>query len=105
SLRCFLSKSLLFLSKLFLFLSNSLSFFCVSLGNVPIHRSYIYINEELKGLNYQLCNQLLELFGLQIVHFKKLKPFLLDDHDISQILKLLINRGTISPFLFNMIRK
>jgi len=100
----FLSKSLLFLSKLLFFLSNSLPFFFVSFGNIPIHRSEIYIYE-LKGPNDQLCNQLLESIGLQIVHLKKLKPFLLDDHDTSQKSKFLINGGTISPFLFNKIPK
>nr|UTU96553.1 Ycf2 protein [Gelsemium sempervirens]UTU96554.1 Ycf2 protein [Gelsemium sempervirens] len=103
-LRFLLSKSLLFLSKLLFFLSNSLPFFCVSFGNIPIHRSEIYIYE-LKGPNDQLCNQLLESIGLQIVHLKKLKPFLLDDHDTSQKSKFLINGGTISPFLFNKIPK
>nr|YP_010175997.1 Ycf2 [Oldenlandia diffusa]YP_010176015.1 Ycf2 [Oldenlandia diffusa]QSM35091.1 Ycf2 [Oldenlandia diffusa]QSM35109.1 Ycf2 [Oldenlandia diffusa] len=103
-LRFFLSKSLLFLSKLLLFLSNSLSFFCVSFGNIPIHRSEIYIYE-LKGPNDQLCNELLESIGLQIVHLKKWKPFLLDGHDTSQKSKFLINRGTISPFWFNKIPK
>ncbi|CAA2961485.1 RNA polymerase beta subunit [Olea europaea subsp. europaea] len=34
------------------------------LGNIPIHRSEIYIYE-LKGPNDQLCNQLLESIGLQ----------------------------------------
>nr|YP_009162305.1 hypothetical chloroplast RF2 [Scutellaria baicalensis]YP_009162324.1 hypothetical chloroplast RF2 [Scutellaria baicalensis]AKJ77127.1 hypothetical chloroplast RF2 [Scutellaria baicalensis]AKJ77128.1 hypothetical chloroplast RF2 [Scutellaria baicalensis] len=101
-LRFFLSKSLLFLSKLLFFLSNSLPFFCVSFGNIPIHRSEIYINE-LKGPNDQLCNQLLESIGLQIVHLKKWKPFLLDDHDTSRKSKLLINGGT--PLLFNKIPK
>nr|ATL61715.1 Ycf2 [Morinda citrifolia] len=90
-LRFFLSKSLLFLSKLLFFLSNSLSFFCVSFGNIPIHRSEIYIYE-LKGPNDQLCNQLLESIGLQIVHLKKLKPFLLDGHDTSQKSKFLFNK-------------
>ncbi|KAL3806107.1 hypothetical protein ACJIZ3_000023 [Penstemon smallii] len=103
-LRFFLSKSLLFLSKLLFFLSNSLPFFCVSFGNIPIHRSEIYIYE-LKGPNDQLCNQLLESIGLQIVHLKKWKPFLLDDHDTSRKSKFLINGGTISPFLFNKIPK
>ncbi|KAL6496623.1 Protein Ycf2 [Orobanche hederae] len=98
SLRLFLSKSLLFLSKLLLFLSNSLPFFCVSLGNIPIHRSEIYIYE-LKGTNDKLHNQLLESIGLKIVHFKKGKHFLLDDHDTSQKLKLWITGGR--PFLFN----
>ncbi|EFH51350.1 hypothetical protein ARALYDRAFT_904385 [Arabidopsis lyrata subsp. lyrata] len=46
---------------------------------------------ELKGPNDQLCNQLLESIGLQIVHLKKLKPFLLDDHNTSQKSKFLIN--------------
>ena len=102
SLRFFLSKSLLFLSKLLFFLSNSLPFFCVSFGNIPIHGSEIYIYE-LKGPNDQLCNQLLESIGLQIVHLKKWKPFLLDDHDTSRKWKFLINGGT--PFLFNKIPK
>lgn len=100
----FLSKLLLFLSKLLLFLSNSLPFFFVSFENIPIHRSEIHIYE-LKGPNDQLCNQLLESIGLQIVHLKKLKPFLLDDHNTSQKSKFLINGGTISPFLFNKIPK
>uniref|UniRef100_UPI0030020F9A Ycf2 n=1 Tax=Potentilla canadensis TaxID=1076577 RepID=UPI0030020F9A len=103
SLPFFLSKLLLFLSKFLLFLSNSLPFFFMSFGNIPIHRSEIHIYE-LKGPNDQLCNQLLESIGLQIVHLKKLKPFLLDDHDTSQKSKFLINRGTISPFLFNKIK-
>ncbi|YP_009186211.1 Ycf2 (chloroplast) [Juglans regia] len=104
SLPFFLSKLLLFLSKFLLFLSNSLPFFFVSFGNIPIHRSEIHIYE-LKGPNDQLCNQLLESIGLQIVHLKKWKPFLLDDHDTSQKSKFLINGGTISPFLFNKIPK
>nr|YP_010881724.1 Ycf2 protein [Turpinia affinis]YP_010881743.1 Ycf2 protein [Turpinia affinis]QHE50544.1 hypothetical protein RF2 [Staphylea trifolia]QHE50563.1 hypothetical chloroplast RF2 [Staphylea trifolia]WIA69217.1 Ycf2 protein [Turpinia affinis]WIA69236.1 Ycf2 protein [Turpinia affinis] len=104
SLRFFLSKLLLFLSKLLIFLSNSLPFFFVSFGNISIHRSEIHIYE-LKGPNDQLCNQLLESIGLQIVHLKKWKPFLLDDHDTSQKSKFLINGGTISPFLFNKIPK
>nr|UDF85056.1 Ycf2 [Sophora prostrata] len=104
SLCFFLSKLLLFLSKFFLFLSNSLPFFFVSFGSIPIHRSEIHIYE-LKGPNDPLCNQLLESIGLQIVHLKKWKPFLLDDHDISQKSKFLINGGTISPFLFNKIPK
>nr|YP_010423685.1 hypothetical protein RF2 [Laportea decumana]YP_010423702.1 hypothetical protein RF2 [Laportea decumana]USG97159.1 hypothetical protein RF2 [Laportea decumana]USG97176.1 hypothetical protein RF2 [Laportea decumana] len=104
SLPFFLSKLLLFLSKFLLFLSNSLPFFFVSFGNIPIHRSEIHIYE-LKGPNDQLCNQLLESIGLQIVHLKKWKPFLLDDHDTSQKSKFLINGGTISPFLFNKIAK
>nr|YP_009526164.1 Ycf2 [Dianthus caryophyllus]YP_010938532.1 Ycf2 [Dianthus cincinnatus]YP_010938550.1 Ycf2 [Dianthus cincinnatus]YP_010938700.1 Ycf2 [Dianthus barbatus]YP_010938718.1 Ycf2 [Dianthus barbatus]QYF08531.1 Ycf2 [Dianthus fruticosus subsp. amorginus]QYF08782.1 Ycf2 [Dianthus fruticosus subsp. fruticosus]UFP05486.1 hypothetical protein RF2 [Dianthus chinensis]CUA65787.1 Ycf2 [Dianthus gratianopolitanus]CUA66543.1 Ycf2 [Dianthus moravicus] len=95
-----LSKSLrFFLSKLLLFGSNALPFFFVSFGNIPIHRSEIHISE-LKGPNDQLYNPLLESIGLQIVHLKKLKAFLLNDHDTFQKSKLLINGGTISPFLF-----
>nr|YP_009436266.1 hypothetical chloroplast RF2 [Cyphia banksiana]YP_009436289.1 hypothetical chloroplast RF2 [Cyphia banksiana]ATG26443.1 hypothetical chloroplast RF2 [Cyphia banksiana]ATG26468.1 hypothetical chloroplast RF2 [Cyphia banksiana] len=92
------------LLKFSFFLSNSLPFFFVSFGNTPIHRSAIYIYE-LKGPNDQPCKQLLESIGLQFVHLKKLKPFLLDDHETSQKSKLLINGGTISPFLFNKIPK
>nr|YP_010926015.1 Ycf2 [Swertia davidii]YP_010926034.1 Ycf2 [Swertia davidii]WKF19515.1 Ycf2 [Swertia davidii]WKF19534.1 Ycf2 [Swertia davidii] len=103
-LRFFLSKSLLFLSKLLFFLSNSLPLFGLSFGNIPIHRSEIYIYG-LKGPNDQLYNQLLESIGLQIVHLKRWKPFLLDDHDTSQKSKFLINGGTIAPFLFNKIPK
>ncbi|KAL6536593.1 Protein Ycf2, partial [Orobanche minor] len=91
-----LSKSLpFFLSKFCFFLSNSLPFFSVSLGNIPIHRSAIYIYE-LIGSNDQLCNQLLSI-GLQIVNFKKWKS---DDHDTSRK-KFLITGGR--PFLFNKI--
>nr|YP_009569979.1 hypothetical protein RF2 [Montia fontana]YP_009569996.1 hypothetical protein RF2 [Montia fontana]QBC68354.1 hypothetical protein RF2 [Montia fontana]QBC68355.1 hypothetical protein RF2 [Montia fontana] len=104
SLRFFLSKSLLFLSKLLLFLSNLLPFFFVSFGNIPIHRSEIHIYE-LKGPNDQLYNPLLESIGLQIVHLKKWKAFLLDDHYTFQKSKFLIDGGTISPFLFNKIPK
>ena len=89
------------LSKLILFLSNSLPFFFVSLGNMPIHRSEIHIYE-LKGPNDQLCNPLLKSLGLPTVHLKKWKA---DDHDTSKKSKLLINGGTISPFLFNKIPK
>ncbi|KAH0849722.1 LOW QUALITY PROTEIN: hypothetical protein HID58_096143, partial [Brassica napus] len=101
-----LSKSLLtsFFVQVTSLLSNSLPFFFVSFENIPIHRSEIHIYE-LKGPNDQPCNQLLESIGLQIVHFKKLKPFLLDDHNTSQKSKFLINGGTISPFLFNKIPK
>nr|AGE93499.1 hypothetical chloroplast RF21 [Xiphidium caeruleum]AGE93518.1 hypothetical chloroplast RF21 [Xiphidium caeruleum] len=104
SFRFFLSKSLLFLSKSLPFLSKSLPLFFVSIGNIPIHRSEIHIYE-LKGPNDQLCNQLLESIGVQIVHLNKLKPFLLDDHDTSQRPKFLINGGTILPFLFKKIPK
>nr|YP_009269933.1 hypothetical chloroplast RF21 [Neottia acuminata]ANT72840.1 hypothetical chloroplast RF21 [Neottia acuminata] len=86
------------------FLSKSLPFFFVSIGNIPIHRSEIHIYE-LKCPNDQLCNQLLESIGVQIVHLKKLKPFLLDDHDTSQRPKFLINGGTILPFFFKKISK
>uniref|UniRef100_UPI0030E16942 hypothetical protein RF2 n=1 Tax=Selenicereus megalanthus TaxID=1195127 RepID=UPI0030E16942 len=98
----FLSKSLPFLSKFLL--SKSLPFFFVSCGNTPIHRSEIHFYE-LKGPNDQLYNPLLESIGLQFVHLKKLKAFLLDDHDTFQKSKFLINGGTISPFLFNKIPK
>nr|UDZ61533.1 hypothetical protein RF2 [Ranalisma rostratum]UDZ61534.1 hypothetical protein RF2 [Ranalisma rostratum] len=106
SLRFFLSKSLLFLSKSLLFLSKSksLTFFFVSIGNIPIHRSEIHIYE-LKDPNDQPRNRLLESIGVQIVHLNKLKPFLLDDPDTSQRPKFLINGGTILPFLFNKIPK
>nr|ATI24956.1 hypothetical chloroplast RF2 [Kuhlhasseltia nakaiana]ATI24965.1 hypothetical chloroplast RF2 [Kuhlhasseltia nakaiana] len=93
-----------FYKSLRFFLSKSLPFFFVSIGNIPIHRSEIHIYE-LKGPNDQLCNQLLESIGVQIVHLKKLKPLLLDDHDTSQRPKLLINGGTILPFLFKKIPK
>ncbi|KAI3953037.1 hypothetical protein MKW92_042255, partial [Papaver armeniacum] len=85
-------------SESLLFLSKSLPFFFVSIGNIPIHRSEIHIYE-LKGPNDQLCNQLLESIGVQIVHLNKLKPFLLDNRDTSQKSKFLINGGTISPIV------
>nr|QVY58928.1 hypothetical chloroplast RF21 [Jasminum sambac]QVY58948.1 hypothetical chloroplast RF21 [Jasminum sambac]QVY59016.1 hypothetical chloroplast RF21 [Jasminum sambac]QVY59036.1 hypothetical chloroplast RF21 [Jasminum sambac] len=76
-----------FWSKLPCFFSNSIPFFFGSFGNTPIHRSEIYIYELKKGPNDQPCNPLLESIasiGLQIVHLKKWKPFLLDDHDTSR---------------------
>nr|WJZ10347.1 Ycf2 [Neocinnamomum caudatum] len=104
SLRFFLSKSLLFLFKPLLFLSKSLPFFVVSIGYIFIHRSEIHIYE-LKGLNDQLCNQLLESMGVQIVYLNKSKPSLLYDRDTSQRSKFLINGGTIFSFFFNKIPK
>ncbi|KAK2973434.1 hypothetical protein RJ640_007935, partial [Escallonia rubra] len=65
-------------------------------GNIPIHRSKIYIYE-LKGLNDQPCNQLSSNRS-----FEKMKTH---DHDTSQKSKFLINEGTISTFLFNKIPK
>jgi len=84
-----LSKSLCF------FFSKFLPFFFVSLGSIPVHRSDIHL-DELKRPNDPLGNRLLESIGLQIVHLKKRKPFLLDDYYTSQKSKLLINEGTIS---------
>nr|YP_009109941.1 hypothetical chloroplast RF21 [Trifolium strictum]AIJ28408.1 hypothetical chloroplast RF21 [Trifolium strictum] len=99
-----LSKSLcFFLSKFLPFLSNSLHFFFVSFGSIPVHRSEIHMYE-LKRPNDLLGNHLLESIGLQIVNLKKRKPFLLDDYYTSLKSKLLINEGTISPFLFNKIQ-
>nr|YP_010173238.1 hypothetical chloroplast RF2 [Medicago secundiflora]QSJ48419.1 hypothetical chloroplast RF2 [Medicago secundiflora] len=92
----FLSKFLQLLSEFLPFLSNSLSFFFVSFGNIPVHRSQIHMYE-LKRPNDPLGNQLLESIGLQIVHSKKSKPFLLDDFYTSKKSKL---SGTVSPFLF-----
>nr|YP_010309947.1 hypothetical protein MRX01_pgp025 [Larix griffithii]UMY72448.1 hypothetical protein [Larix griffithii] len=58
---------------------------------------------ELKSLNYQRLNELLDPIGALIVHFKTFKPFLLDDHNLSQRSKLLIDEGTIAPFVPNEI--
>nr|QJD20933.1 hypothetical chloroplast RF21 [Trifolium alexandrinum] len=93
-----LSKSLCF------FFSKFLPFFFVSFGNIPVHRSNIHMYE-LKRPNDPLGNRLLESIGLQIVHLKKRKPFLLDDYYTSQKSKLLINEGTISKMAsyFSMI--
>nr|YP_010173618.1 hypothetical chloroplast RF2 [Medicago arabica]QSJ48855.1 hypothetical chloroplast RF2 [Medicago arabica] len=103
SLYFFLSKFLPLLSKFLLFLSNSLPFFFVSFGNIPVHRSQLHMYElkQLKRPNDPLGNPLLESIGLQIVHLKKRKPFLLDDFYTSKKSKLSFNEGTISRFLFN----
>jgi hypothetical protein len=58
---------------------------------------------ELKSLNDRLLNKLLDPIGALIVHLKKLKPFLLDDHNLSKRSKLLIDEGTIKPFFSNNI--
>nr|BCN41462.1 conserved hypothetical protein ycf2 [Actinidia deliciosa] len=97
SLRFFLSKSLLFVQSLCFFLSKLLSFFFVSFGNIPIHRSDIYIYE-LKGPNDQLYNQLLRINRYSNCSFEKIEAFLLDDHDTFQKSKFLINERTISLF-------
>nr|WRY72286.1 hypothetical chloroplast RF21 [Sclerocactus unguispinus]WRY72303.1 hypothetical chloroplast RF21 [Sclerocactus unguispinus] len=96
--------SLPFLFKSLHFLFKLLPFFFLSCGKTPIHRSEIHISE-LKGPNDQLDNPLLESIGLQFVHLKKLKAFLLDDHETFQKSKFLINGGRISPSLFNKIPK
>nr|AZL92881.1 Ycf2 [Cuscuta japonica] len=102
SLHFFLIKVLRFVTKFIFFLSNSLPIFCVSFGNTPVQRSEIYISE-LKCSNEKLCNQLLESIGFQIVHLKKLNPFLLEEeYDNSNFV---INGGTRSPFLLNKITK
>nr|YP_009433354.1 hypothetical chloroplast RF21 [Zostera marina]YP_009433371.1 hypothetical chloroplast RF21 [Zostera marina]ATD85264.1 hypothetical chloroplast RF21 [Zostera marina]ATD85281.1 hypothetical chloroplast RF21 [Zostera marina] len=85
-------------------LSKSLPFFFLSIGNIRIRRSEIHIYE-LKGLKDQLNNRLLESIGVRIVHLRKRKPFLLDDHDTSQRPKFVIDGGTILPFAFNKITK
>nr|UJH20805.1 hypothetical chloroplast RF21 [Corybas cryptanthus] len=75
-------------------LSKLLPFLFVSIGKIHI-----------KGPTDQLRNQLLESIGVKIVHFNKFKTLLLHDHDTSQRPKLLINGGTILPFLFKKIPK
>nr|YP_009729481.1 hypothetical chloroplast RF21 [Incarvillea arguta]YP_009729499.1 hypothetical chloroplast RF21 [Incarvillea arguta]QHW07044.1 hypothetical chloroplast RF21 [Incarvillea arguta]QHW07045.1 hypothetical chloroplast RF21 [Incarvillea arguta] len=110
SFRFFWFRSFRFLSKpLRFFLSKSFRFFWVSFGNMPIPRSEIDIYE-FKGPNDTLCNQFLESIGLpivdlglEIVDWKKRKPFLLHDHETSRKSEFLINGGT--PFLFNKIPK
>ncbi|TYI22369.1 hypothetical protein ES332_A06G098600v1 [Gossypium tomentosum] len=73
------------------FVSEQKSRFQVVFDRLRINQYSIDWSEihiyELKGPNDQLCNQLLESIGLQIVHLKKLKPFLLDDHNTSQHIK------------------
>nr|QWL15908.1 hypothetical chloroplast RF21 [Plantago coronopus]QWL15930.1 hypothetical chloroplast RF21 [Plantago coronopus] len=94
-IRFWMSKAIPFLSKFLFFLSDSLPLFCVSFGNIPIHRSEIDLYG-WKGPDDQLCNQLLESIGL---------PFLLEDPDTSLKSKFLVNGGKIAPFLFNKIPK
>jgi hypothetical protein len=45
----------------------------------------------------------LDPIGFLIVHFKTFKPFLLNEHNLSQILKLLMDEGTIATFVSNKI--
>nr|YP_009243520.1 ycf2 [Pinus armandii]AJT70433.1 ycf2 [Pinus armandii]UDN39188.1 Ycf2 [Pinus armandii]UDN39262.1 Ycf2 [Pinus armandii] len=63
------------------------------------------IDPQLLKKNNLDINDLLDLMGTLIVHLKKLKPFLflLDDHNLSQRSKLLIDEGTIAPFVPNDI--
>nr|YP_010290906.1 hypothetical protein RF2 [Gahnia tristis]YP_010290929.1 hypothetical protein RF2 [Gahnia tristis]ULQ66064.1 hypothetical protein RF2 [Gahnia tristis]ULQ66087.1 hypothetical protein RF2 [Gahnia tristis] len=110
--RLFFDKSLgffQFFAKFLYFLYPRLS---VHIGNIAIHSSEIHISE----LKDPIHEKSLEPLSLQIVLLKKLKPFLLDDHnaskskrlddlDTSQGSNLLINEGRIFPFLFNEISK
>ena len=57
----------------------------------------------LQSLNYRRFNQLLDPIGTLIVRLKKFKTFLLYDHNLSQRSKLLIDEGTIAPFVTNKI--
>nr|AET47076.1 hypothetical chloroplast protein [Pinus nigra] len=57
----------------------------------------------LQSMNYRLLNQLLDPIGTLIVRLKKFKTFLLYDHNLSQRSKLLIDEGTIAPFVTNKI--
>lgn len=105
--RLFFYKSLGFFAK-FLYLLYPR--FSVHIGNIAIHSSEMYIYE----LKDPIHDKSLEPLSVQIVLLKKLKPFLLndhntyqrlDDHNTSQGSKLLINEGRIFPFLFNEISK
>ena len=58
---------------------------------------------KLKSLNYLQLNELLEPIGALIVHFKKYRPFLLYDYNLSQKSKILIDERTIAPFIPNEI--
>ncbi|KAH0468001.1 hypothetical protein IEQ34_003034 [Dendrobium chrysotoxum] len=68
------------------------------------------INIQLIGLRLSTKKICLSHFisfcpSVQIVHLKKLKPFILVYHDTSQRYKFLINGGIILPFLFKKIPK
>nr|YP_009582471.1 Ycf2 [Zantedeschia hybrid cultivar]YP_009582495.1 Ycf2 [Zantedeschia hybrid cultivar]QJF46718.1 hypothetical protein Ycf2 [Zantedeschia rehmannii]QBK84093.1 Ycf2 [Zantedeschia hybrid cultivar]QBK84117.1 Ycf2 [Zantedeschia hybrid cultivar]QJF46744.1 hypothetical protein Ycf2 [Zantedeschia rehmannii] len=67
------------------FLSKILHLFFMSVRNISIHRSrqiYIY---ELNRTNDQLCNQLLESIGAEIIHLNKMKS---DDRRNSERIRL-----------------
>nr|YP_004123459.1 Ycf2 [Rhizanthella gardneri]YP_004123462.1 Ycf2 [Rhizanthella gardneri]ADK25941.1 Ycf2 [Rhizanthella gardneri]ADK25942.1 Yfc2 [Rhizanthella gardneri] len=85
----YLSQSLRF------FLSKSLPFFLMSIRNIPIHKSEIHIYDP----NDPLCNQLLELIGVQIVHlkkflFKKIPKRMIDSFQFHTIKKSLDNTNS-----------
>ncbi|KAL2924445.1 Protein Ycf2 [Bienertia sinuspersici] len=83
-------------------LSKSLRFILSKLLRFFLSKSEIRIYE-LKG---RMINSTIRFrtIGLQIVHLKKWKAFLLDDHDTFQKSKFLINGGTYH-ILFNKIPK
>nr|YP_009166648.1 photosystem I assembly protein Ycf2 [Epipremnum aureum]YP_009166669.1 photosystem I assembly protein Ycf2 [Epipremnum aureum]ALB38626.1 photosystem I assembly protein Ycf2 [Epipremnum aureum]ALB38647.1 photosystem I assembly protein Ycf2 [Epipremnum aureum] len=84
------------------FLSKILHLFFMSVRNISIHRSrqiYIY---ELNRTNDQLCNQLLESIGAEIIHLNKMKS---DDRRTSQRPKFLNSERIRLPCIFNKIPK
>ena len=76
------------------FLSFCLTHFLVSFRNTPIVHIY-----ELKGLNGQLVTQQSVFIIKRSSNLSFETP--MDDHDAPWYWNSLINRGTISPFLFN----
>ena len=76
------------------FLSFCLTHFLVSFRNTPIVHIY-----ELKGLNGQLVTQQSVFIIKRSSNLSFETP--MDDHDAPWYWNYLINRGTISPFLFN----
>jgi len=58
---------------------------------------------KIKSINEWILNNFLDPIGFLIVHFKTFKPFLLNEHNLSQILKLLMDEGTIATFVSNKI--
>nr|YP_005352751.1 hypothetical chloroplast RF2 [Ginkgo biloba]AEX99049.1 hypothetical chloroplast RF2 [Ginkgo biloba] len=93
-------------SKFYFLPENTVKIF-ISKFSISISNFYIFISKffiyKLKSLNDRLFNKLLKSIGVRIVHSEILKPIILDDHDLSQRSKLLIDERTIAQFALNEI--
>nr|YP_009158473.1 hypothetical protein [Dioon spinulosum]YP_009158492.1 hypothetical protein [Dioon spinulosum]AFS64418.1 hypothetical protein [Dioon spinulosum]AFS64485.1 hypothetical protein [Dioon spinulosum]BAR93679.1 hypothetical protein [Dioon spinulosum]BAR93698.1 hypothetical protein [Dioon spinulosum]BDI62879.1 hypothetical protein RF2 [Dioon spinulosum] len=91
----------------FSFISENTVKIFISKFDISISHSDILIPkvliDRLKSMNDQLFNKLFKSIGVQIVHLKTFKPFLLYDHNLSQRSKFLIDERTVAQSFYHEI--